>query len=198
MPSLKISKPQIRFDYNSPLVLTYTLICILVFFADVFSGQRLTYYFFSLPPSFDPTNPVAYFRLISYIVGHADGNHLVMNLLIILLVGPMLEEKYGAQNLFIMCILTALATSLINLSLVYVGIFTHGLLGASGIAFMFILLSSFSNAKAGTIPLTFILVAILFLGQEIANATKPDNISQFAHIIGGVCGGIFGFQKSNR
>ena len=68
-------------------------------------------------------------------------------------------------------------------------------MGASGIVFMFILLSSISNAKAKEIPLTFILIACLYVGKEIITAaTATDNVSHFAHIIGGVCGGVFGFM----
>jgi hypothetical protein len=40
---------------------------------------------------------------------------------------------------------------------------------------------------------TFILVALLFIGKEIIQSLNTDQISQFAHIIGGVCGSFFGF-----
>ncbi len=86
---------------------------------------------------------------------------------------------------------TALATGLLH-----VLFFSYGLLGASGIAFMLILLSSFANAKAGTIPLTFVLILILYLGNEFLSSANEDNISHFAHILGGICGSLFGFFKS--
>jgi len=41
--------------------------------------------------------------------------------------------------------------------------------GASGVVFMFILLSSFVNFKKGRIPITFILVVIIYLGGEVMN-----------------------------
>ena len=87
-----------------------------------------------------------------------------------------------------MMILTALFTAALNIFL-----FPDGLMGASGIAFMLILLTPFAGAKAGTIPLTFILIAVLYLLQEFFNILKQDNISQFAHIAGGLLGSIFGF-----
>jgi rhomboid protease GluP len=58
---------------------------------------------------------------------------------------------------------------------------------------MLILLSSFTNIRAGEIPLTFILIVVLFLTKEVTTAFAQDNISQFAHIIGGICGSFFGF-----
>ena len=60
---------------------------------------------------------------------------------------------------------------------------------------MLILLSSFAGAKEKEgIPLTVILVAVLYLGNEILNGIfSNDDISQLAHLIGGACGGIFGY-----
>lgn len=117
------------------------------------------------------------------------------NFLIILLVGPMLEMKYGSKCMLQMIVITAFATGVLN-----VIFFDTALLGASGIAFMLIILSSFVNIKKGSIPLTLLLVASLYLGREIVEGiTAQDNISQFAHIAGGICGGVFGFTlKSGR
>jgi membrane associated rhomboid family serine protease len=58
---------------------------------------------------------------------------------------------------------------------------------------MFIVLVSFADAKDGTIPLTFILVVLFFVGKEIMSSIGNDNVSQYAHIAGGVLGGVFGF-----
>ena len=87
-----------------------------------------------------------------------------------------------------MMVFTALITGLIN-----VFFFNSGLLGASGIVFMFILLVSFTNVEAGQIPVTFILVAALFIGKEVLNTLQTNQISEAAHIIGGICGSLFGF-----
>ena len=73
------------------------------------------------------------------------------------------------------------------------------LLGASGIVFMAILMASITNFRDRKIPLTLILVAAIYIGQEIfSGVTAHDNISQFGHIVGGVMGIIFGltFTKS--
>jgi hypothetical protein len=67
-------------------------------------------------------------------------------------------------------------------------------MGASGVVFMLILLVSFTNVRGGEIPITFILVALLFIGKELLSGLEANNISETAHIIGGVCGSIFGFR----
>ncbi|MEM6298750.1 MAG: rhomboid family intramembrane serine protease, partial [Bacteroidota bacterium] len=54
------------------------------------------------------------------------------------------------------------------------------------------------NMKAGQIPLTFILVALLYVGREVMAVLENDNISQFAHIIGGICGAAFGFALGTK
>jgi uncharacterized membrane protein YdcZ (DUF606 family) len=68
-------------------------------------------------------------------------------------------------------------------------------MGASGVVFMMILLASFTNFNKGEIPLTFILVLILYLGEQLFTSLKTENISRYAHIVGGFCGSLFGFFK---
>ena len=59
---------------------------------------------------------------------------------------------------------------------------------------MMILLASMGNMKSGQIPLTLILVAVFYIGDELAAAIGTrDNISQLSHILGGVCGAVIGF-----
>jgi membrane associated rhomboid family serine protease len=89
-----------------------------------------------------------------------------------------------------MIAVTALVTGALNALF-----FPSFLLGASGVVFMMILLASFTNFNKGEIPLTFILVLILYIGREVLNSFRSDNISEFAHIVGGFCGSLFGFFK---
>ena len=88
--------------------------------------------------------------------------------------------------------ITAFVTGVLN------ACFTStGLLGASGIAFMMILLSSFTTISKNQIPLTFILIVLLYMGKEIFTGIKSNNISSMAHIVGGLCGSMFGFIGSS-
>ncbi|MEL6676214.1 MAG: rhomboid family intramembrane serine protease [Bacteroidota bacterium] len=175
-----------RVVYNAPVILTYALICTALLIIQEYTPLDIME-LFTVYPVFDFANPVWYFRLFSHALGHGDWAHLVGNFTLILLIGPILEEKYGSKDLFFMILVTAFVTGLLQIAF-----FNHALLGASGVAFMLILLSSFTN-NGGGIPLTFILVVILFLGKEVLNSFGADQVSQFAHIIGGILGGIFGF-----
>jgi uncharacterized membrane protein YgaE (UPF0421/DUF939 family) len=87
-----------------------------------------------------------------------------------------------------MILVTALITGLLNILF-----FSTALMGASGVVFMMILLASFTNFTAGEIPLTFVLVLVLYLGQEVVKSFASNNISEFAHIVGGFIGSLFGF-----
>ncbi len=127
-------------------------------------------------------------RLVTHVLGHASWTHLLGNFTLILLIGPMAEEKYGSGALLLMMFTTALVTGLLNVLLLDTGLY-----GASGIAFMLILLTSITNIRAGEIPLTFVLVILLFMVKEVFAAFQTDNISEFAHILGGICGAFFGF-----
>ena len=101
----------------------------------------------------------------------------------------MIEEKYGTINLLIMMLITAGVTGIINHM-----IGRKRILGASGIVFMLIMMSSFVNIEAGKIPITLILMFICYIVNEIIDAVfKKDDVSHSGHIIGAIFGVIFGF-----
>ena len=178
--------------YNSPVILTFALICSAVFFLDKGLAGTLMGYF-QVGTSVNVSDPLSIFSLFSHVIGHGSMDHLLGNMTFILLLGPIVEEKYGSRFTLFMIVITALITGILNISF-----FSTGLLGASGIVFMLILLVSFTNVKGGQIPLTFILVALLFIGKEVLQSLSSDQVSQFAHIIGGVCGSIFGFLGNSK
>ncbi len=175
-----------KISYNAPVILTFALICTVVFFADQFTGGNIMPYF-AVGTTFS-AHPVVLFSMFSHVIGHGSIDHLLGNMTFILLLGPIVEEKYGSGKTLFMIGITALITAIINMAF-----FSTGLLGASGIVFMLILLVSFTNMKDGKIPLTFILVALLFVGKEVIHTFQEDQVSQAAHIIGGICGSVFGF-----
>ncbi len=69
-----------------------------------------------------------------------------------MLLGTRLEEKYGSKELIEVVGITEIATRLI--------IYSFGIWGMV----VFIILASFTGFKEREIPLTFILVAVIFIG----------------------------------
>ena len=180
-----------KIDYNAPVVLTFALAVIAVQLVSSLLLPALIPTFFAVRSTFSFTNPLDYLRLVSHVLGHGSFAHLTSNLLFILLLGPVLEEKYGSPAILLVILVTALSTGLIN-----VLFFSTSLMGASGIVFAFIILVSIVNVRRGTIPLTFILVFILFIGGEILQGLTEDTISQMAHIVGGIIGAVYGFTST--
>jgi GlpG protein len=182
--------------YNAPVTLSFSIISFIALILGFITASATTNLVFSVHPSLVAADPLSWLRLFTHVLGHANWDHLLNNLAFLLLLGPILEEKYGSRNVLIMIILTALITGLLHILLSGIGLNgarPPALLGASGIVFMFILLASFTNIRSGEIPLTFILIVAIYLTREILASFQPDNISHFAHIIGGACGSVFGF-----
>ena len=179
-----------RIQYNSPVILTFALISLAVLGLAHLTDGASTGLLFSVYRA-PPTDPLMYFRLFGHAIGHANTAHLFGNFTIILLIGPMLEERYGGKQLVIMMVVTALVTGLLHIS-----ISEAAKLGASGIVFMLILLGSYTNLQKGRIPLTLILALVVFIGSEImsaADTATASNIAYMSHIAGGLCGAGFGF-----
>ncbi len=188
-------KPRgLHISLNAPTTLIFTALCVCATILGVVTNGAATHALFSTyrAPLFDP---LMYVRLFTHAIGHGGWDHLVANMTYVLLLGPLLEEKYGSRTLAIVIFLTAGITGVLN-NLFFPN---AALCGASGVCFAFILLSSITSLREGEIPLTFILVAVLFLGQQVLDGIfAKDNISQFAHIVGGLVGAGVGFALGGK
>ena len=173
---------------NSPVILGLFFISLaILLFNDLTGGslnRMLACYWSSWSDLF------MYLRLFTHVLPHQNLAHFTGNFLLILAVGPLVEEKYGATKTIIMVAFTALITGLIHI------LFFRNtmLIGASGLVFMLILLASFTNIRDGRLPLTVLLVGLLYIGNEAVTGIRSvDNISHLTHIAGGLCGAGFGF-----
>ena len=179
---------------NSPVVLSFVLACFLVTLAGVLSGYRITRLLFMSYHS-SLVNPLTWLRFFTHVFGHAGWAHFFGNAAYLLLLGPLLEEKYGPRTLAAIIAVTAFATALVS----YILFWNIGICGASGVVFAFILLASFTGFKEGEIPLTFILTAVIYIGQQIFEGiTVSDNISNMSHIVGGLTGAAMGYILNRK
>ena len=183
-----MKRGSIRLQYNSPVVLTFALLSLLVLWLHHWTGGKSTTALFCVYRS-SWRDPGTYPRFVLHVLGHANYSHLLHNMMMILVVGPPLEEKYGSRPLLWAIVVTALVSGMVHW-LFFPG---SALMGASGIVFMMIAMSSLSGMRDGCIPLTLVLVLALYLGGEIIDGiTLADNVSQLTHIIGGICGAFLG------
>lgn len=183
-----------KIEYNAPVTLTFSLISLIVLILYYLIGDGFLS-FVAMTYKDSLLNPMMYVRLITHIFGHLGWEHFLGNMSYILLLGPMVEEKYGSEKLLVMVLTTALIAGILN-NLFFSNI---ALCGASGIVFMLIILSSVTSVEKGKLPLTLVLVIVIYLGAEIYNAIMiTDSISQFTHIVGGICGSIFGLVSDKN
>lgn len=187
-------KRRLVIRFNAPVILGFALLSLLTLLLGKITDGATTYRYFSVYRA-SLSDPLTYVRFFSHVLGHANYEHYMGNMLLLLLVGPGIEEKYGHKTTALCIALTALVTGLVQFIF-----FPHtALLGASGIVFMMIVLSSFTEMGKEGIPVTLILVVIFYLGGEVTDGlTSADNVSQLTHIIGGLCGLIYGFSIKKR
>ena len=180
--------------FNAPFVLGFAFTCLAVLLVGILTGGKsneLLFLVYRAPLD----DPLTYVRFFTHVLGHANWGHLISNMCYFLLLGPMLEERYGAKKLLLIIALTALISGLVN----FIFFPETALCGASGVVFAFILLTSFTSFKSGGIPVTVILVAILYLGQQIYEGIfVSDDVSQLSHIIGGLVGAGAGYVWNRR
>ncbi len=187
-------KKKFKLSYNSPVILTYVFICFVVTIIGLLTKDASTILLFSVYKS-SLLNPLSYIRVFTHIFGHIGIEHFLSNAMYLLILGPMLEEKYGAKMLIKVFAITAFVTGMIHCILWS----NTSLCGASGIVFACILLASFTAFKDGEIPLSFILVSVLFIGKEVYNGIFiQDNISNITHILGGIIGSVYGFVFNRK
>lgn len=182
-------KKKLKISFNAPVVLCFVGICFIATLLNYITrGASNELMFMTYHSSL--SSPMTYVRFITHVFGHANWEHFIGNMSYILLLGPMLEEKYSSKALLEIIAITAVITGLVN----YVFFWNVALCGASGVVFAFMLLSSFTSFKEGEIPLTFILVALFFIGQQVFQGLfLVDNVSNISHIIGGIIGAIIGY-----
>lgn len=187
-------KKKFRITFNAPVVLIFTIICLVATLLNYMTNGSSNRAFFMTYHS-SLTNPMTYIRFFTHVFGHANWSHFIGNMAYILLLGPLLEEKYGSKDLIEVIALTGAITGILN----YILFPNIALCGASGVVFAFILLSSFTGFKEGEIPITFIIVAVIYIGQEIYQGIAVnDNISNLSHILGGIVGSVVGYSMNKK
>lgn len=183
-----------RITLNAPVILTFTLLCFLATLAGWFTGGAATELLFMTYRA--PLNdPMTWLWLFTHIIGHADWSHFIGNASYLLLLGPMLEEKHGPGAIAGIILATALITGVVN-TVLFPGV---AVCGASGVVFAFILLTSYTSFREGELPVTVLLVAAIYIGQQMYDGIMlKDNISNMAHILGGIIGSAAGYRLNKK
>ncbi len=190
--------------YDAPVTLTFVLITVVFFLLNTFllkSGksdflQKLlaspTAQAGSLP--FIVKQPLSYLRLLLYIFGADYGNGaavLFTNLILIMLLGPAMEERYGSVIIGIMMFVSALFSGVLNACFC-----NSSLAGAVPVVCMMIFLNAFMSFSKKKFPLSFAAVMVLFVVLQIYEGAGAVRI--IICIAGGLCGSLFAFLTSPK
>ena len=176
-----------KITMNAPVTIGFAALCFLALILNFITAGKSNQLLFMTYRS-SLANPLTYIRLFTHVLGHSSWQHFIGNMGYILLLGPMLEEKYGSRNMILVIAIAALATGLANF------IFFKNIALCA-----FILLTSFTSFNAGEIPITVILVAVIFIGQQILEGLfVQNNVSNLSHIIGGIVGAVIGYNLNIR
>lgn len=181
-----------RLTINAPVIIAFVTICVVVHaitgWMGVSAGRIL-----GVHDTWKFTRFWQYTSLLTHVFAHSSVDHLRGNVTHLLLVGPSVEHKFGSKNVAFIIVLVAIVSAIVH---ILVGRVNSHQLGASGVVFACILLNSLVSAEDGKIPLAFVLVAMMFLGEEVAlffRFWNPSNISHHAHLTGGLVGAAAGF-----
>lgn len=180
--------------FNSPAVLTFVIVSFAAMAVNYMTAGLSNQMLFMTYHS-PLTAPMTYVRFFTHVLGHAGWSHYIGNTMYLLLLGPMLEEKYGSRTIVEVILITGLITGLAT----WILFPDAALCGASGVVFAFIMMTSFTSFREGEIPLTVILVAVIFIGQQVYEGIfVQDNISNMGHILGGVVGAAVGYTLNKK
>ena len=182
----------ITLKYNAPVTLTFALLSLLALalgeLTDGWTTQNLFCFYKSSLSDY-----LTYPRAVLHVLGNTSLTTCTGNIIILLVIGPAAEERFGSAKVLSAVLLTAIAGALIMWFL-----FPEAtLMGASGVLFMMMVLASFASMRGGAIPITLILVLILYLGSEVVQAISGQaGLQELTHIAGGVVGMLLGFAFS--
>ena len=184
----------VRLQYNAPVTLSFALLSLRAIalgeLTDGWTTQNLFCFFKSSPDDW-----LMWPRAVLHVLGNTDLTTCTGNLIVLLVVGPAAEERFGSVKVLFAVLLTAVAGALIMWYL-----FPKAtIMGASGVLFMMMVLASFACARSGAIPITLLLVLVLFLGSEVLRAvTGSAGLQELTHIAGGGVGILLGLLFNRR
>jgi membrane associated rhomboid family serine protease len=188
-------KPFTEVSMPITLLIILAATCIVSFMA--FSNRRLIDDLILWPPAIERKRE--YYRLVTYGFIHADGMHLLFNMLTLYFAGTQMEPFYNASlgafgfGLFYLggLIVSILPTYLKNRHNT-----NYRSLGASGavsaVLFGFIMLSPWSRILVLFVPMPAIVYALLYVGYSVyMDHQGRGNINHSAHLWGAAYGVVF-------
>ena len=140
-----------------------------------------------------------YYRLLTYGFIHADGQHLLFNMITLYFFGALIEQfmtGYIGTLGFVTFYLSAIVVSILPTYMKNTNNPSYRSLGASGavsaVLFGFVLLQPWATILIFFIPCPAIIYAVLYIAYSIyMDRQGNDNINHSAHLWGAAYGVLF-------
>lgn len=179
-----------RLIVDSPVVLGFGFLCMLLYALDLIipgDVQKML----GCPHAFQPYRPTHWVRTVTHVFAHSSLPHIKGNMGMLMLVGPSVENEFGSENLAKIMLAVAVSSWFAH---VLAGRENSVQLGASGVVFALILLNSLVSATVGTVPLSFVITAIIWVSEELYLLFfGKDGVSHHAHLTGAIVGTLAGY-----
>lgn len=150
-----------RLTFNSPAIMTYIFICTVALGLHIYTGGATDDWIFSIYGTRELSLPLIA-RLFLHICGYTDLHTLVAEMVVLLAIGPMIEEKFMSRKVVSVMIAVALVTS-IPVFFPFTG--AH-LMGGRGVIAALLVLGSFTGDKDGSTPFSFLVIMAALISYE--------------------------------
>lgn len=172
-------KNSLKFIFDSPVVLVFSVVSAVIFISDLILKLNLSEKIFECPgaksvPAFDFKSALSYVKLVIYPFGGENSTSFFLNIGFILLLGPVLEERYGSIMLALMIFITSLVGGVLTACAS-----TFGISGCGGIVFMMIILSVLSVFIKKQLPVSWIFIFALYLAFSLFSGKKISGFMPF-------------------
>ena len=193
-------KLKLKFQYDSPVMLTFAFITLIIFVLDTFALKgKLKEVWLVTPTAAGGQFPFAFsdfrsiIRLFIHVFGYDQSSVLVCNLIFILLLGPQMEDRYGSVIIGIMIFVSALFSGVLNACFC-----TNAVSGAEPVVFMLILLWTMMQLSRSNISASAIAVIALFITMLVFQKNPNGVVGVVIVAAGGLCGSLFAFLASPK
>ncbi len=188
----------LKVSYDAPVTLTFVIISAVFFLLNTFLLKNGGLAKLLASPTsvsgtlpFIVSQPLSYLRLLFYIFGSNEGSILFTNLILIMLLGPAMEERYGSAIIGIMIFVSALFSGVLNACFC-----PESLVGPLPLVSMMIFLNAFMSFSKKKFPLSFVAVIVFFVVLQILEGLGILKI--IICIAGGLCGSLFALLTSPK
>jgi membrane associated rhomboid family serine protease len=190
----KKAQPKVRsaMAKQSPVVLGIVIVTAAFYVAQLIIGDRLTFQLASVGPLIADGE---WWRLITPVLVHATPLHILMNMLVLFVYGPNVEEAFGSARFFVFYILCGISGSAFSYA------FGSGAasVGASGAIFgiVGVLLVYLYNRRSQQFIAQYLRGILGFLALNLVLGFVIPNVDVMAHL-GGLVGGVIlalGFDR---